>query len=255
MPFVTSKDGTKIAFEEFGHGPAAILVDGAMGYRGFMGMTPLAAELANDLRAVAYDRRGRGDSDDTHPFAVEREIEDIEALIDDVGGPIFLYGSSSGAVLALRAAAKLSPARRLGSRSWSRPSMRMTMLPSGSSKEFTARMAELLGAGKRSDAVAFFLADMVPPDVLEGMKESPEWKLMEAVAPTLAYDNLVMGDGAVPTEAARAATMPALVLDGGESKEFSTSLPTRSPKPSHMPSAGLWRGRQRSSLQRSSHRY
>jgi pimeloyl-ACP methyl ester carboxylesterase len=83
MPYVTSRDGTKIPFEESGQGPLAILVDGAMGYRGYMGMTALAAELARDFRVLAYDRRGRGDSGDTQPYAVERELEDIEALMDE----------------------------------------------------------------------------------------------------------------------------------------------------------------------------
>ena len=219
MPHVTSRDGTKIAFEESGQGPVVILIDGAMGYRRYMGMMPLATELGGDFRAVADDRRGRGDSDDTQPYAVDREIEDIEALIEEVGGPVRLYGFSSGAVLSLRAAAKLGE--------WV---ARLAVLEppfndddDASKKEFrefTERMNELLAVDRRGDAVAFFLADMLPPDVLEGMKASPEWKLMEAVAPTLAYDNEVMGDGAVPTDAAQAATIPALVLDGGESPEF-----------------------------------
>jgi hypothetical protein len=87
-------------------------------------------------------------------------------------------------------------------------------------RDFTDHLAELLASDRRGDAVAFFLADMLPPDVLAGMKGSPEWKLMEDVAPTLAYENEVLGDGAVPTDAAKAATMPALVLDGDESPEF-----------------------------------
>jgi pimeloyl-ACP methyl ester carboxylesterase len=219
MPYVTSRDGTKIAFEESGQGPVAILVDGAMGHRGYMGMTPLAAELAGDLRVVAYDRRGRGDSGDTQHYAVDREIEDIEALIAEVGGPVCLYGFSSGSVLALRAAAKL--ADRVAKLALLEPPLNPDDDASKQEfKEFTEHMAELLEAGRRGDAVAFFLADMLPPEVLEGMKESPEWKLMEGVAPTLAYDNVVMGDGSVPTEAVTAATMPALVLDGGESDEF-----------------------------------
>jgi pimeloyl-ACP methyl ester carboxylesterase len=217
MPYVTSKDGTKIAFEEVGQGPTAILVDGAMAYRAFHGMSSLAAELASNFKTITYDRRGRGESDDTLPYAVDREIEDIDALIDELGGPAHLYGFSSGSVLALRAAAKLAE-----------KVTRLVVLeppfnedddaPKKEFRDFSDRMAELLAADRRADAVAFFLADMVPSDVLEGMKESPEWTLMEAVAPTLAYDNLVLGDGAVPNDAAKAATMPSLVLDGGESE-------------------------------------
>lgn len=98
---VTSKDGTTLAFEKSGHGPAVILVNGAMGYREFFGGRPLAAELSKEFRVYDYDRRGRGESTDTQPYAVEREIEDIEALIDEAGGSAYLYGISSGAVLAM----------------------------------------------------------------------------------------------------------------------------------------------------------
>lgn len=219
MPQVASKDGTSIAYDKTGQGPAVILVDGAIAYRGYRGGRPLAAELSNEYTVITYDRRRRGDSSDTQPYAVEREIEDIEALIEEVGAPVYLYGFSSGAVLALRAAAKLGD--------------KITKLavlepPFNSDDDqakqdfckYTEHMAQLLKEGKDGDAVAFFLQDMLPPDALEGMKQSPDWATMEAVAPTLAYDNEVMGDGSVPAVAAAAVTVPALVLDGGESDDF-----------------------------------
>lgn len=220
MANVTSRDGTSIAYERRGQGDPAILVDGALGYRSFMGMTSLASKLANRFTTIAYDRRGRGDSGDTPPFAFEREIDDIDALIDTVGGPVHLYGFSSGAVLAMRAAASLGESRVEKLALWEPPFNDAGEVSRKEFATFTRRIRDLLDAGADDDAVRFFLSDMVPPDVLEDMRESPEWKLMVDVAPTLAYDNVVMGDGAVPVEAARMASMPTLVLAGDESPEF-----------------------------------
>src|SRR5262245_622882 len=101
MPTLTSADGTTIAYESSGHGPALILVDGAMCFRGGGPMRPLAAELQDTFTVYAYDRRGRGESDDTLPYAVEREIEDLQALVATAGGEAYVYGISSGAALAL----------------------------------------------------------------------------------------------------------------------------------------------------------
>ena len=216
---VTSRDGTKIAYEQSGIGQPVILVDGAMGYRDYRGGRPLAAALSKHFTVIAYDRRRRGESTDTQPYAVEREIEDIDALIGEVGSPIYLDGFSSGSVLALRAAAKLG----------SKVAKLAVMEPpfggddaeaKAENAEYVKQMAALVKANQRSEAVAFFLGAMLPPDMLEGMKQTPDWALMEAVAHTLVYDNEVMGDGAVPVEIARAATMPAMVLDSGESPDL-----------------------------------
>ncbi len=220
MRKVISKDGTTIAFDRSGTGPAVILVDGALSYRAFGPMGPLAAFLAQHFTVYTYDRRGRGESTDTQPYAVEREIEDIEALIDEAGGPVYLYGVSSGAVLALKAAAKLGTAKV--------PKLALYEPPFNSDDDtakqefaqYTKRMADLLEANQRGDAVAFFMADMVPAEMIEGMRQSPEWPIMEAVAPTLAYDNAVMGDGSPLVDDTKAATMPALILDGSESPAF-----------------------------------
>src|SRR3989337_313554 len=103
MPTAISKDGTAIAYEKTGKGPSIILVNGALAHRKFYGETDLAARLAKNFTVVFYDRRGRGESTDTKPYTVEKEIEDIEALVDEVGGRAYLYGSSSGASLALLA--------------------------------------------------------------------------------------------------------------------------------------------------------
>lgn len=212
MPRVRSNDGALIAYDKTGEGPALLLVDGALSYRGLGPMGALAAELSKDFTVTTYDRRGRGQSTDPQPYAVEREIEDIEALIDEAGGSVYGYGVSSGAVLVLKAAAKLGD-------KGTKLALYAPPFDSGDEAKrdfatYVARSTELLEAGKRGDAVAFFLADMMPPDMIEGMRQSPGWPLMEAVAPTLASDNVVLGDGSLPTADANAATTPTLVLDG-----------------------------------------
>jgi pimeloyl-ACP methyl ester carboxylesterase len=219
MQKVTSKDGTIIAYDKIGKGPGVLLIDGALSYREFLGGRPLATELSKEFTVITYDRRGRGESTDTNPYSVEREIEDIEALIDELGGSACVYGFSSGSVLALRAAVKISE--------------KITKLvlhepPFNSDDEedklgfaeYKKHMDELLKKGKNSDAVSFFFADMLPAEMIEGMKQSPEWRLMEAVAHTLAYDNEVMGDGSLPTEIAKKVPILSLVLDGAQSPEF-----------------------------------
>jgi pimeloyl-ACP methyl ester carboxylesterase len=221
MQNVISKDGTKIAFEKTGQGPAVIMVNGAMGYREFHGGRDLVAELSSAFTVYIYDRRGRGESSDILPYAVEREIEDIEALIDEAGGSAYLYGVSSGAALALRAAAKLGRAKVA--------KLALYEPPYGSSddkakQDFAEQrkgLSQLIKDGKRGDAAAFFISSMgTPPEVLEGIRKSPDWKIMEGVEHTLAYDYAVLGDGAVPIEIAKAATMPALVMDGSKSFDF-----------------------------------
>jgi pimeloyl-ACP methyl ester carboxylesterase len=136
-----------------------------------------------------------------------------------VGGRASVYGFSSGAVLALRAAAAL--ADKVVKLAVLEPPFNPDDDRSKSEfAEFCQRMADLLREGRHGDAVEFFLADMLPPEVLEGMKGTPAWQAMERVAPTLAYDNAVLGDGAVPIEVARAVRVPALVLAGGDSLDF-----------------------------------
>jgi pimeloyl-ACP methyl ester carboxylesterase len=219
MSRVVSKDGTIIGYEKIGSGPAVILVDGALSYREYWGGRPLAAVLSKDCTVYAYDRRGRGESTDTLPYAVEREIEDIEALIDEAGGPAYLVGISSGAVLALKAAAILGPARVAKLALYEPPffsedEARHHLATS------TRQVIGLLEAGRGGDAVASFLSDVVQDEKAEDMRQSPEWPIMEALAPTLAYDIAVVGDGSLPIDAAQTATMPALVLDGSASWDF-----------------------------------
>ncbi len=220
MSQVLSKDGTSIAYDKTGIGPSVLLVDGAMSYRAFGPMGPLSAKLSKHFTVYKYDRRGRGESTDTKPYAVEREIEDIEALIEEAGGSVNLYGISSGAVLALKAAAKLGAARVAKLALYEAP-LSLSNEAKQASAQYTKQLTELLAADRRGDAVALFMTTVgLSAEMIKGMRQSPEWTIMEALAPTLAYDNAIMGDGSLPVDAAKAATMPTLVLDGSESPEF-----------------------------------
>jgi pimeloyl-ACP methyl ester carboxylesterase len=214
---VSSRDGTRIAFERAGGGPVLVLVDGALCFRSFGPTKPLAELLAPDFTVYRYDRRGRGDSGDTAPYAVAREVEDLEAVIDASGGPAFVFGMSSGAVLALEAAASGLPISRLA---LYEPPLAVEADPQ-ESRDFADRIEQLISADRRGDAVEFFLTSGgVPAEAVAEMRDGPSWPLWESVAPTLVYDNAVLGDGAVPRERAAAVKVPALVANGGESPDF-----------------------------------
>lgn len=219
MSIVKSKDGTTIAYEATGQGPAVILVDGALGFRAFGAAPEMAALLAPNFTVYAYDRRGRGASDDSQPFAVAREIEDIEALIDAAGGSAYVYGISSGGALALEAAIGL-PGKVT--------KLAVYEIPYDESaagvaawREYRANLSESLAAGQRGDAVALFMRLVgAPDDMVAGMRQSPVWPTFEAVAPTLAYDAAALGaDRTVPVERAATVAAPTLVMDGGASLE------------------------------------
>lgn len=223
--FTTSSDGTRLAYEELGDGPPVVVVGGMFCDRARL--HPLAAAIAAEapggLRAVNYDRRGRGDSTDTEPYAVEREIEDLAAVIAAVGGTAAVYGHSSGAGLALRAAAGGLPITRLV----------LHEPPYGPDDADSVRAAtELAGAvaaavadDRRGDAITAFMGDVgLPPEMLEAMATDPA---MLALAPTMPYDHDVMGDftdgGTVPVAlvaALAARAVPTLVLCGGASPDF-----------------------------------
>jgi pimeloyl-ACP methyl ester carboxylesterase len=235
---VTSKDGTTIAFDQSGQGPAIIVVDGALQYRAFdQGMGQLAELLAPDFSVIHYDRRGRGESTDRQPYAVEREIEDIEALIDEAGGSAYLYGISSGAALAMEAAIKLpGKVRKLA----------MYEAPYNSeaaarqaSRDYTEKLNELIAEGRRGDAVGLFMMLVgIPADQVSEMHKHPMWPLFEAVAPTLAYDAAVMGeDSSIPIIRAAHVGVPALIMNGGASYPFmhtaATALASAMPHAQH----------------------
>jgi pimeloyl-ACP methyl ester carboxylesterase len=217
MDKVTSKDGTTIAFDRLGEGPAVILVSGGSVDRS--SLAALADLLAQHFTVFNYDRRGRGPSGDTPPYAVEREVEDIDAVVEAAGGSAYLFGSSSGAALALEAARQL-PTRITKLALWEPPYIPegFPRPPADTAKTFT----DLVAAGKRGDAAEYFMAKVVgmPPEFVAQARSAPWWPAQEALAHTLAYDATIMGDYSLPTERAAQVTIPTLVLDGGASFPF-----------------------------------
>ncbi len=218
MRTVTSKDGATIAFDQSGQGPALILVGGAFEQRAMDSETANLAAfplLAQHFTVFHYDRRGRGDSTDTQPYAVEREIEDIEALINEAGESAFLSGISSGAALAFEAALALgSKVKKLA---MYEPPYNDDATARQAWKEYRKQLKDVLAEGRRGDAVGLFMMLLgMPADQLEGMRQYPLWPMWEAIAPTLAYDAAALGeDGSVPTQKAARLAVPTLVMDGG----------------------------------------
>ncbi|MFF4274869.1 alpha/beta fold hydrolase [Streptomyces sp. NPDC001536] len=212
-----SRDGTPIAYESSGQGPAVILVSGAMSTGGTV--APLAVPLSDRFTVLVYDRRGRGESGDTAPYAVEREVEDLAALIEAAGGEACLYGISSGGALVLRAAASGLPVRRVAV--YETPFADFSEGGAKERAEYTENLTAALAQGRRGDAVELFLrlVDM-PDEMIQGARQSPMWPGMEAVAPSLAYDNAVLGDGLVPRDRLAAITVPVLAVAGGASPEW-----------------------------------
>lgn len=213
MQTVTSKDGTKIAYEKTGTGPAVILVEGATSTHLYS--VDLANLLSPHFTVYYYDRRGRGESTDTQPYLVEKEIGDIEALIDVAGGSAYVYGISSGACLALQAASKLG--NKISK-------LALYEAPYDDSEEaikgwheYTTNLKDAISKGDRGTAVTLFMQLVgVPDEMITGMKNSPSWLSLEQVAPTLIYDAACMGeDRTVPVEKAKNISAQTLVLDGG----------------------------------------
>ena len=181
MNTVTSKDGTTIAFDRSGQGPALILVGGAIQHRAIDPSTARLAELLSPSFTVYhYDRRGRGDSGDTAPYAVEREIEDIDALIQDAGGTASLFGMSSGAVLAIEAAAHGLAVSNLA---MYEPPFIVDDSRPPLPDDYRQRLTELLAKGDQADAVELFMTEGVgvPAEAVAPMRGMPFWSGLEAV--------------------------------------------------------------------------
>jgi pimeloyl-ACP methyl ester carboxylesterase len=216
MESVTSRDGTTIAFDRLGAGPPVVLVCGGSVDR--MADAAIAQELASDFTVLNYDRRGRGDSGDTAPYAIEREVEDIEAVIDAAGGSANLWGSSSGAVLAMIAAASGTPVTKLAM--WEPPFIldENARPPADQVEQYDRMIAE----GRRGDAAEYFMSKVVgmPPEFVADARNQPWWAAQEAIAHTLAYDARIMGDYSIPTETAGAVKAPTMVLAGGADMPF-----------------------------------
>lgn len=215
MVKVISADGTSIAYDQIGQGQPLMLVAGASGTRHSWGQLP--ALLAKQFAVITYDRRGRGDSGDTLPFALDREIEDIVAIIDATGGTAFVHGMSSGACLTLEAAAK-APTKFKKLSVYEAP---YDDSPSAAAPwhEYLAGLKGDLHRHDYSAAVTRFMKLVgVPENQVEDFKSQPFWPALEAIAPTLEYDAIAMGaDRRVPRDRFRSIQVPSLVMDGAAS--------------------------------------
>lgn len=220
MDKVISKDGTTIAYDKVGKGPALILVDCALCHRTSGPNGPLAAQLDERFTVYTYDRRGRGESDEKKPYAVEREVEDIEALIQAAGGSVYVYGISSGAALALEAAMRLPAIKKLA----------LYEVPfivddsrSAAPENYLTQLNKLLASNNRGAAVKHFMRKGVgvPAVIVTIMQIMPVWKRLKAVAHTLPYDTILTIDQQrgrpLPADRWSSVTVPALVVVGGKS--------------------------------------
>ena len=216
MPKVTSQDGTIIAYDKKGQGPVLILVLGALNRRS---QGKKLTELLSDrFTVVSYDRRGRGDSTDTLPYTNDKEVEDIEALIDEAGGEAYLYGHSSGCVLALMAA------KALGSKV---AGLALYELPYNAdpaaqvaAKAYRKELKQLLDEGRLGDAVALFVKSVgVTDKQIAAMQRLPMWKGLTAMAATLAYDTIELMEQ-YPGLDIKSIKAEALVMYGAKSPDF-----------------------------------
>ena len=243
MSTVKSADGTTIAFEAWGTGRPLILVDGATAHRAVNPSNAEVAKLLSDeFRVYAYDRRGRGESSDTAPYAIQREIEDLAALIEDAGQPAIVFGWSSGSLLALDAAAAGLPITALALFEPpvvvddSRPP-----LPS----DYVEQLDAFVAAGRRDQAAELFMtaAAGMPPEFVAGIRQSPYWAPVEEIAHTISYDGRIMGTtmsgNPLPADRWAAVDVPVLVMHGDATAPFLMSgsqavaelLPTATLKP------------------------
>ena len=212
-PTVTSKDGTKIAYDKMGNGPVVVVVLGALNSR--KSGAKLAKLLASRFTVISYDRRGRGESTDTAPYAPQREVEDVKALIEEIGEPVFLYGHSSGAALAIEATNKLNKqVRKLAI--YEAP-YALDSDQSKAAREYNSLLKKLLASGRNGDAVALFVRSVgVSDKQVQAMKRMTMWRGLEKLAPTLAYDSDTLGEGhSLPTALLAGITTPTLVMHGG----------------------------------------
>jgi pimeloyl-ACP methyl ester carboxylesterase len=221
---VRSADGTQIAYEKTGEGPALIITGGSLGDHRFY--VPLAAELAKHFTVYNFDRRGRGQSGDTQPYAVERELDDLAALIDDAGGRVLLYGHSAGSAFALRAAAAgLSIAKLVladppyGRRGDADDAARARQ------DEAARTIQASHDRGDHRGNAAFFLSGFgLPPGAVDEMLDSPGGEMMIDSARALPYDYAMVGDGLVPNALAAEVTVPTLVMTPASAPKSAEAL-------------------------------
>lgn len=238
---VTSSDGTRIAFERVGEGPPLILIDAAGHFRGLSSFGGLIPRLTAHFTVYHYDRRGRGESGDAPGYAVQREIEDLDALIGAARGPAFVHAFSSGGLIALHAAAGGLAIER----------MSLLEPPVGADDDraeqirFTARLAALVEAGRHPEAVEFFLSGIgVPGEMVSDMRATPAWTALVGVAPTLVYDALL--SESVHSGMLASVKVPTLALDSAGSSDDLTGMAARLasqlPAGQHRSLPGGWHG-------------
>jgi pimeloyl-ACP methyl ester carboxylesterase len=212
--FVTSKDGTRIAYDQVGEGPAVILVAGAMQFRGFDPTTVEMAKLlaGEGFTVINYDRRGRGESAGASSFTLRGDVDDIAALIEVAGGEAALFGSSSGGAICLAAAASGLPATKLAL--WEVP---LGPENGADGAEFLAGLREKIDAGDRPGTIEYFMKDM-PPEWLEGAKNSPAWPIMLELGPSLPGDSeaLAWSQSAPRAELWSSVSQPTLAIVGDQ---------------------------------------
>ena len=216
MPTTTSRDGTTIAYSVQGSGPALVLVDGALCSRAFGPMPGYAKALADAFTVYWYDRRGRGESGDTPPFTVQREIDDLAAILQVAGGSAFVFGTSSGGAIGLQGAVAGLPIRKL-------LMYEAPYVPTPAGGKTAAQHAEalwaLVRADKRGAAVRYFMCDTVGMPKLIGWLFAlmPMWPKLTAVAHTLPYDLTVMADVDILGPRVRGLKVPTMVAGGAKS--------------------------------------
>ena len=219
MEKVISNDGTSIAFGKTGQGPALVLVDGAFCYSKY-GVTPELVPLLSDHFTVYYyDRRGRGESSDTEPYSVEKEVEDLKKIIEQAGKEPFICGFSSGACLVLQTIAKGIKVKKIAL--FEPPYVANSHLDTAPPDDAEITLKNLVKQGKRSDAVKYFMTKVtgMPGLFVFLFKQFGKsmWTKNELVAHTLSYDVAIMGNYSVPKEIAASINVPAIVIGGEKS--------------------------------------
>ncbi|WP_368654763.1 alpha/beta fold hydrolase [Ornithinibacillus sp. 4-3] len=216
MKTTQSKDGTILAYDKYGNGPPLLFITGATCFRSFDPVLYDAKVFAEQFTVYNYDRRGRGDSGNTSPYSMERELEDIEAMIDIAGGEANVYGHSSGAILALEAAMKLG--HKISKLALYDPAYADNETNLRAFKKISEELYTMLELGKHDEALCSFLQGIgTPIEVIDGMfRKSPQWNTMLALAPTLMYDSMLANQLPPVTKASKLKT-PTQIIVGEKS--------------------------------------
>ena len=219
METVQSVDGTAIAYERTGVGQPLVIIGGAFNTR--MSSAGLAAVLSDRFTVFRYDRRGRGDSGGTREaadYSIDREVEDLAAVLRETGGIPFVYGHSSGGALALESSARGIAMQKLAV--YEPPYAG----PDGPTSEFALQLRALIADGRRDDAAEEFMARFgTPPDMIAQIKQSPYWSDMVAIAHTLPYDLTLCNGGEIPVKLLGDVAVPTLAIAGGDSPAWAAN--------------------------------